>query len=87
MGSACGFLFPISCRKALHSLQSGTLKIDSADVLENRLPCCQQITKIEGCLPTLRDLMLQQHFRYKHCFPRGYYPAVKCLIQDQIWKC
>lgn len=72
------------CRKTLHSLQSVTLKTDITDASENRLPCCQQITEIEGCLQTLLELALQQHFYYKHHFPRAFYPAVKSLIQDQI---
>lgn len=53
------------------------LKIDIADASENKLLCCQQIMKIEGCLLALLDLKLWQHFYYKNHFPRVYTPAVK----------
>lgn len=71
----CYFFF--SKRMILHFLQSGMLKIDIADASENKLLCCQQIMKIEGCLLARLDLKLWQHFYYKHRFQRVYNPAVK----------
>jgi hypothetical protein len=60
------------------------LKTDIADVSENKLLCCQQIMKMEGYLPELLDLKLQQYFYYKPHFPRVYNQAIKCLLQDQF---
>ena len=47
-----------SKKKILYFPQSGMLKIDIADASENKLLCCQQIMKIEGCLLALLDLKL-----------------------------
>ena len=50
--------FFLSKKKKLYFLQSGMLKIDIADASENKLLCCQQIIKIEGCLLAMLDLKL-----------------------------